>query len=212
MNISKKSIQIALTIGLALLMIEFFRIGLADFMRLESGAYLDAVRVANARPSPVKLAEARERLLDARKLDPGNPIIPEYLGQISFYRGALSFSDAQLQQEYFMDALENYEAAIMLRPNSGYLWASLMLTRQALLAPSLRVSEFPKRTALAGDREISGVADAMRHAAQLAPWEPGIIEQIIWVGTRHYAELSEQDRVIVDSASAKAKILGLKQI
>ncbi len=204
-NNSGKLIRVTLTVGLVLLIIELSRIGLADFMRLEPATYLDSVRAANALPSHARLMEARERLLAAGTLDPDNPVIPEYLGQIAFYRAMLAPSDAQLQQKYFSDALVNYEAALTLRPNSGYLWASLMLTRQALLGLS-------QRTSAATGRGLDGVADAMRHAAQLAPWEPGIVEQIIWVGTMHYAELSAPDRAIVDGASARARKLGLKPI
>lgn len=204
-----KFLLIATTIGLVLFMFELSRIGIADFMRLEPGAYLDAVRASNARPLPAKLAAAREHLLVARTLDPGNPIIPEYLGQISFYRATLSEFDAQLQQEYFKDALENYEAAIAIRPNSGYLWASVMITRQALLDISRRVPDVQKNTMLADNHSFSEVVDAMRHAAQLAPWEPGVIEQIIRVGTIHYPELSVQDQAVLDSASVRAQKLGL---
>ncbi len=198
-NYSGKLIRVAMTAGLVLLIIELSRIGLADFMRLGPGAYLDSIRAANALPSPGKLLGARERLLVARALDRDNPIIPEYLGQIAFYRATLSPSDAKLQQKYLSEALESYEAALALRPNSGYLWASLMLTRQALLG-------------LTQVYDVAGVLDAMRHAAQLAPWEPGIIEQVIWVGTMHYAELSPQERDIVDGAWARARKLGLKLV
>ncbi len=211
MRISGKSLQIALTMSLVLVMIELFRLGVADFMRLEPAAYLDAIRASNARPSPDKLAEARDRLLAARTLDPENPIIPEYLGQVSFYQAMLASADARSQKEFFLDALVNYEAAIMIRPNSGYLWASLMLTRQALLDLA-HVTDMSTNTSVAANYDATGVVDAMRHAAQLAPWEPGIVEQIIWVGTKHYGELSAADRAIVDGASERAGKLGLRRI
>jgi hypothetical protein len=208
-NNTGKQIRMAITTALVLFMIELFRIGLADFMLLEPGAYLDAVRAANDRPSPVRLAAARERLLAARTLDPGNPVIPEYLGQISFYRATLANFDVQMQQDYLRDALENYETAISIRPNSGYLWAGVMNTRQALSDLS-RLAPVPESSVRAQKNGTSGMADALRHAAQLAPWEPGVAEQIARIGTNHYMALSAQDRVIVDSASAREKILGSK--
>ncbi len=209
-NYSGKLMRVAMTAGLVLLIIGLARIGLADFMRLGPAAYLDSIRAANALPSPDKLVAARERLLIARALDSDNPIIPEYLGQIAFYGAALSRSDAQLQWTYLSDALGNYEVALALRPNSGYLWASLMLTRQALLDIPKPASGTMERATFEDGRSLGGVVDAMRHAAQLAPWEPGIVEQVIWVGTMHYAELSPRERDIVDGACARGRKLGLK--
>ncbi len=202
-TIQKKFIRAGMVTALMLAAIWFLRIGLADFMRLEPGTYLDAIRASNASPSQVRLEEVRARLLAAAALDPGNPVVQEYLGQVAFYGAILSLPDANLQQRHLREALESYEAAIALRPNSGYLWASMMLTRQALLDLSRSTSPEGGETR---------VVEAMRHAAQLAPWEPGIIEQIVWVGTLHYANLSIQDRAIVDGAAARARRLGLKAV
>jgi tetratricopeptide (TPR) repeat protein len=184
---------------------------LADFLRLEPCTYLDGLRIANANPSPVKLEEARQRLLFAQKVDPDNPIIPEYLGQVYFYRANFSSFDVQLKREFLERALENFEASIRIRPNSGYLWSSEMITRQSLMdidAPSLAgTSAVASATPMAN---LDTLLVSLRHAAQLTPWEPSVVEQVIQVGKIHYTELNTNDQAIVDMAIKRAAQLGLK--
>lgn len=191
-------LRVAMTLVSALLMFEFIRLGLADFMRLQPGAYLDAIRSSNLRPSHSELEQARKRLVVARRLDPANPVIEEYLGQAAFYDAALAGPQGDAQQCYLAEALQRYRQAIRLRPNSGYLWASLMLTRYAMLGGHPAAEQ------------LGELAEAMRHAAQLAPWEPGVVEQIVWVGVPLYRELPAQERGLVDAAIARARVLGIK--
>ncbi len=198
MNVNRIK-KIMLVAALSVAMVYLGKVGVADFMRLEPCAYLDGVRASNTLPSPDRLEKARERLLLAQKIDSNNPIIPEYLGLVYYYRAQLSDFDAQLKRDFLESALASYTLAIKLRPNSGYLWSADMLLRQALMAATVPTQS-----------DLEPLFDSMRHAARLAPWEPGVVQQVVLVGKMHLADLGQADRTILDEAVERAKKLNIK--
>lgn len=198
MNVNRIK-KIMLVAALSVAMAYLGKVGIADFMRLEPCAYLDGVRASNTLPSPDRLEKARERLLLAQQIDSNNPIIPEYLGLVYYYRAQLSDFDAQLKRDFLESALSSYALAIKLRPNSGYLWSADMLLRQALMAATVPTQ-----------RDLESLFESMRHAARLAPWEPGVIQQVVLIGKMHVADLGQADRMVVDAAVERAKQLNIK--
>jgi len=113
------------TAGIAFLVFELSRTGIADFLRLEPCAYLDRVQASGKRPDPARLGAARDRLALAREFDPDNLIVHEYLGIVA--------SDLPLRIGYLETARDHYKKALALRPNSGYLWAGMAAISGALL-------------------------------------------------------------------------------
>lgn len=180
--------------------------GIADFLRLAPCAYIEAVQKGSERLVPAELLESRERLLLARSWDPGNPLIPEYLGQIAIIRAQLITLSPTLQAKFFNEAIAEFETAIELRPNSAYLWADRVTAGSALLETNVK---------LAGDvemlsRELSAISHAFRRASELGPWEPKVLSQLVRVGIFRYNEFTPEVRKLVDDAIARANKLNLK--
>lgn len=202
--------RIFMTLAIVFFSTYLIKVGAADFLRLEPCDYLDQVHEKNVRPSPVRLAEAKERLLLAQRFDPKNPVIAEYLALATFYRATLSDFDVHLQHEFFAQAMEEYQAAVNVRPNSGYLWGAIMQTQQALIEtakkPDLTSGEGVKTT----PEDLKILNTAMTHAVQLSPWESVVIHQVINIGYLHYAEIGDGERKLVDAAIERAKMLQLK--
>lgn len=200
-----------LTAGIVLLVFNLSRAGIADFLRLEPCAYLDRVQVSAKRPDPARLGAARDRLELARKFDPDNPIIHEYLGIVYFHRAGIVASDLPLRIGYLETARNYYETALALRPNSGYLWAGMIAIRGALLdsrlSPSAQPADDAART---GMDDLHGLGQALQHATRLAPWEAPVLNIVMKTGKLHYKVLGPAERSIVDAASRRAKELGLQ--
>jgi len=110
-----------------------------------------------------------------------------------------------LQAKFIHEAIDYFDIAIALRPNSAYLWAGRMTAGSMLLeinAKSGRDKQFAAQ-------ELSMIATALRHAGELGPWEPNVLTQMVRVGRLNYAVLSPEARVLVDSAVARAGKLTL---
>lgn len=198
--------KIVVTLLLLPALVYLTRVGVADFLRLEPCAYIEAVQKRTVRLDPAKLVRSRERLLLARSWDSGNPIIPEYLGQIAFMRAHLISLSPIVQAVFLHEAIVHFQNAIELRPDSAFLWADRMTAGSLLL-------ENYARTGGDGDlveNELSAIRIAFRHAAELGPWEPQVLIQLVKVGTLRYMEFSPEERVLVDGAVAREKQLNLK--
>ena len=179
---------------------------MADFLRLEPCAYVDAVQKGTVRVDPLALNRSRERLLLARTWDAGNPIIPEYLGQIAFIRAQLISLSPSVQAVFLREAIGYFDLAISLRPNSAHLWAARMSAGSFLLETHARLGG---GEALVDD-ELSVIRKALRRAAKLGPWEPSVLQQIVGVGNLRYREFSPEERGVIDGAVARAKQLRLR--
>ena len=182
------------------------KVGVADFLRLEPCAYVEAVQKGEVRLQPAELVKSRERLLLAAKWDPSNPLIPEFLGQIAFMRAQLVGFSPRLQMIFLNEAVDEFDRAISLRPNSAYLWASRMTTGSLLLETNEKIG----RDEAVVKREFLVMSVAMRRADTLAPWNPSILKQMVKVGQRRYADFSPDVRLIIDGALARSARLGLK--
>lgn len=180
------------------------RIGVADFLRLEPGSYIEAVQKGSERLVPAELLASRERLLQARSWDTGNPLIPEYLGQIAVMRAQLVTLSPSLQAVFLREAIGEFEAAIALRPNSAYLWADRASAGSALLEADAG------RDPLLAQRELPLVITAFSRASKLGPWEPKVLDQLVRVGRLRYAEFTPEGRLLVDAAIERSEKLGLK--
>ena len=181
------------------------RIGIADFLRQAPTAYVDSVQKHLVKLEPSKLVISRERLLEARSWDTANPLIPEYLGQIALMRSQLVGFSSRLQLIFLREAIREFDISIGLRPNSAYLWAARMTTGSWLLESSDKLG----RDDVLSAHELLEISMAIRRANELAPWDPSVLQQIARVGSRHYAELSSDTRIMVDAAVVRAKKLNL---
>lgn len=199
-----------LTAGIAFLAFELSRTGIADFLRLEPCAYLDSVQASAKRPDPARLGVARDRLVLARKFDPDNPIIHEYLGIIYFHRAVIVANDLPLRIGYLETARNYYETALALRPNSGYLWAGMVAIRGALLDSRQSQTTHPADDARRdGMNDLHGLKQALQHATQLAPWEAPVLNIVVKTGMLHYKALDLEERGMVDAAVGRANKLKL---
>lgn len=181
------------------------RVGVADYLRLEPCAYLNAVINGQVRLDPVELDKSRVRLQLAQSWDGSNPEIVEYLGQTNVMLAQLSAFIPELQASYLRKAIADFELAIQLRPNSSYLWAGRMTAGSMLLDACARTGGDPALLRV----ELPKIVHAMHRAAVLGPWEPQVLTQIVRVGRVRYEQLSPQARAMVDEANARAGKLGL---
>jgi hypothetical protein len=206
--VSKRSgvlLRLLLTAAIAFVAFELSRTGIADFLRLEPCAYLDAIQASGRRPDPAKLGAARDQLEFARKFDPGNPVIHEYLGVVYFHRAVIVAADLPLRIAYLEVARDDYDTALTLRPNSGHLWSGMLAIRGALLE-SRR-----SNAAGAGDEagDLRGLEQALRHATSLAPWEVPVLNIVVKTGQQHYQALGLAERGLVDAAIGRARQMGM---
>lgn len=195
--------KIIFTLLLVSVLVYLTRLGMADFLRLEPCSYIDAVQKRTVRVDPVILNKSRERLLLARSWDAANPIIPEYLGQIALIRAQLISLSPSVQLVFLREAIGHFDSAIALRPNSAHLWAARMSTGSFLLETYTRLG----RGGALADDELAVIRRALRRAAQLGPWEPSVLQQIVRVGNLRYKEFSPEEREVIDGAVARAKQL-----
>ncbi|MCX7192186.1 MAG: hypothetical protein NTY60_00915 [Proteobacteria bacterium] len=181
------------------------KVGIADFLRLAPCTYIEDVQKGKERLIPARLLVSREQLLTARSWDSSNPLIPEYLGQIAIIRAQLISLSPTLQAAFFREAIDDFEVAIALSPNSAYLWADRMTAGSLLLEVNAKTG----RDGQFAIHELAEISIALRRANELGPWEPKVLAQLVKVGALRYTEFSPDVRVLVDGAQKRAKKLGL---
>jgi len=187
-------------------MIYLTKVGVADFLRLAPCAYVEAVQKREIRLDPAELVRARERLIMARDWDSSNPDVPEFLGQIALMRSKLVDFSPRLQLIFLREAVQEFQYAVDLRPNSAYLWAARMTAGSWLLETNAKIDRDDGLVA----HELSVMSQAMQRADLLAPWDASILQQMLRVGDLRYLEFSPEIRLIVDGAALRAKKLKLK--
>ena len=206
MTKSEFLLKIIFSLLLTVALVYLARLGIADFMRLEPTAYVEDVQKGIERPGAARLQEAREQLLNARSWDAGNPLIPEYLGQIAIIRAQLISLSPMLQEKLFREAIEDFDAALALRPNSAYLWADRMTAGSLLLEANEKTGVDAELV----EHELRAIATALRHATDLGPWEPKVLAQIVRVGRLRYEALPDESRALIVDAVVRADKLQLK--
>lgn len=197
--------KILLTLLLLPALVYLFRVGLADFLRIEPSVYIDAVQKGKERLIPARLIAARERLMLARSWDESNPAICEYLGQAAFMRSQFVKISPPLQASDLRESADYFDRAIALRPNAAYLWADRAVVGNAWLEANERAG----RGSESGSAELPVLRRAYLHAAQLAPWEHKILKQLVRVGVQRYDEFAPEERAAVDALIARSNQMGL---
>ncbi len=202
-----------LTAGIAFLALELSRAGIADFLRLEPCAYLDSIQASPKPPDPARLGAMRDRLVLAGKFDPDNPIIQEYLGIVYFHRAVIAVNDVPLRIGHLETARDHYKKALALRPNSGYLWAGMAVISGALLeSRPLKSSMSASGAEGAMANDLRDLKQALTYATRLAPWEPGVLSNVIKTGRLHYSAFGSGERRLVDDAERRARDIKLTVI
>ncbi|MFA6062340.1 MAG: hypothetical protein WC736_06975 [Gallionella sp.] len=205
MHKSELLLKLIVTTLLLSSLVYLVKVGIADFLRLEPCAYVDA-NAKGVRPfDPVELDKARTRLQLAKSWDASNPVVPEYLGQTDFTMAQLLAFSPVLQANFLRAAIVNFDAAIALRPYSAYLWAARMTMGNWLLEVNVKLGIATSSDA----KELEEIAISMRRAAILDPWNPSVLQQIIKFGKSRYKQLTVADQVVIDEARNRAKRLNL---
>ncbi|HWI14712.1 MAG TPA: hypothetical protein VNT02_10695 [Burkholderiales bacterium] len=173
----RKTGKIALVAALAatVIALELARAGIADFLRLEPCAYLDLVQASGRRPDPALLGKAKDRLELARRIDPDNPVVREYLAVVYVHRARLVAHDLPLHIGYLERAESDYRDALVLRPNSPYLWAGLVVVRGGLLAARMQRHDGAGEVA----QQRADFQSALRRAISMSAYEPAALEAIV---------------------------------
>ena len=160
--------------------------GLADLRGFEARSLTRSWEAKHRQPAPVEWNYVRERLREARALDPQQPAYLEDLARLYEYRALPLKSADPLAQDYLRQALEYQRASLRLRPGSPYAWANIALLKARLAEP---------------DGEFES---ALRNAALLGPWEPGVQVAIADAGFVQWAKLGPDTRAAVLRNAARA--------
>jgi tetratricopeptide (TPR) repeat protein len=173
------------------------RQALGNYLALAPRAYLADAQLPGAKPAAADLDTAIAQLRRAGAVDPSDPDVAAGLGQA---RLLLAAQAAGAQRLARVDAaLADYRRATVLRPNSPYLWAALM---SALYARS--------RLQPLDHAQAAELAQALRRAVRLGPWEPDVLLEVISVGPAVYAGLDARARVALQLAAQHALALQLQ--
>ena len=173
------------------------RQALGNYLALAPRAYLADAQLPGAKPAAADLDTAIAQLQRAGAVDPSDPDVAAGLGQA---RLLLAAQAAGAQRLGLIDAaLADYRRATTLRPNSPYLWAALM---SALYARS--------RLQPLDHAQTAELAQALRRAVRLGPWEPDVLLEVVNVGPAVYAGLDARARVALQLAAQHALALQLQ--
>lgn len=127
----------------------------------------------------------RGLLREAHALDPAQPNYLEDIARLYEYRARPLKAGDALAQGYLRQALEFQRAALRRRPGSPFTWVNIALLKAQL--PEL-------------DREFES---ALRNAAMLGPWEPGVQLALADAGFRHWGTLSPETLAALRANAAR---------
>lgn len=160
--------------------------GVADLRGFEARMLFQAWENGRRPPSDEEWTLARSHLEQARALDPRQPNYLEDIARLDELRALpLKASDAAAPQ-YLRQALVLQRQAARLRPGSPYTWANIALIKARLPEP---------------DREFEA---ALRNAALLGPWEPGVQIALAEAGFRHWGGLAPETRAALSANLLRA--------
>ncbi|OIQ89963.1 hypothetical protein GALL_281560 [mine drainage metagenome] len=173
------------------------RQALGNYLALAPRAYLADAQLPGAKPAVPDLDTAIAQLQRAGAVDPTDPDVAAGLGQARLLLAAQAVGAQRLA---LLDAaLADYRRATALRPNSPYLWAALMsaLYTRGRLQPLDRA-------------QAAELAQALRRAVRLGPWEPDVLLEVVSVGPAVYAKLDARSRAALQLAAQHALALQLQ--
>lgn len=150
--------------------------GLADLRAFEARVLFRSWETRHRQPSAEEWALARDRLREARELDPGQPNYLEDIARLYELRTLALTAGGALAQSDLHQALDHQRQAARRRPGSPYTWANIALLKARLPEP---------------DREFES---ALRNAALLGPWEPEVQIALADAGFRHWDALAPDTR------------------
>jgi len=136
-------------------------------------------------PTAAEWSRAREALREANALDPAQPAYLEDLGRLYEVRAQPLAPGDALAREYLQQSLEYQRAALRRRPGSPYTWANIALLKLKLEALD---AEFER---------------ALRNAALLGPWEPGVQIAVADSGLAAWSRLGPEARAAVSADLAR---------
>jgi hypothetical protein len=160
--------------------------GLADLRAFEARVIVKSWEAKRRQPSVEEWTYARSRLHEARELDPGQPNYLEDVARLYELRALPLKAGDALAQGYLRQALEYQREALRRRPGSPYTWANIALLKARLPEP---------------DREFE---TALRNAAMLGPWEPGVQLALADAGFRHWNTLASETRAALRANAGRA--------
>ena len=173
------------------------RQALGNYLALAPLAYLHDAQLPGAKPARADLDAALVQLRRAGAVVPSDPDVAAGLGQA---RLLLAAHAAGAQRLALVDAaLADYRRATVLRPNSPYLWSALM---SALYARG--------RLQPLDHAQTAELAQALRRAVRLGPWEPDVLLEVVNVGPAVYAGLDARARAALQLAAQHALALQLQ--
>jgi hypothetical protein len=172
------------TIGLAVLAVLLALAlprGLADVYGFEARVAYNAWEAKRRPPTEEEWTSARNQLGDA-----GHPAYREDIARLYELRASPIDAGDALAQGYLREALAYQRQAARLRPSSPYTWASIARLKARLPEP---------------DREFE---TALRNAALLGPWEPGVQLALADAGFRHWGALAPETRAALSGNALRA--------
>ncbi|PIV24497.1 MAG: hypothetical protein COS39_00955 [Hydrogenophilales bacterium CG03_land_8_20_14_0_80_62_28] len=189
-----RAVRLVLASLIVFIMFELTRSGLADFVRLPATALIDDIQNTNRPFTTYDLNEAMDTLDLSGRIDPANPLIPEYRGHIYFLRARLAMNLPRLRDGYLEYARDEYLRALALRPNSAYLWSTLVIVDDRLLEQA----DEQKRPILEAE-----LGRSILHACRLGPWEYPILSAVSNVADQHWSSLDAAQRSAVLTAKQR---------
>jgi len=160
--------------------------GAADLRGFEARVLVKSWEAKRRQPSVEEWTYVRRRLREARDLDPGQPNYLEDIARLYELRALPLKSGDALAQGYLRQALEYQREALRRRPGSPYTWSNIALLNARLPEPG---------------REFES---ALRNAALLGPWEPGVQIALAEIGLRHWDALAPETRAAMRANVARA--------
>lgn len=162
--------------------------GLADLRAFEARRLIEGWESSRRAPSSADWTSARERLREARALDPGQPAYAEDMARLYVGRALQLPRGEALAKDYARQGLEYHREALRLRPGNSYGWASVALLKA-------RIAEV--------DAEFEA---ALRNAALRGPWEPEVQLAVTEAGFAHWERLAPATRAAVREMAARAVV------
>ena len=160
--------------------------GLADLYGFEARVAHNGWEATRRPPTGEEWTVARNLLGDAQALDPGHPAYREDIARLYELRASPRKAGDAPTRDDLREALAYQRQAARLRPSSAYTWASIARIKARLPEP---------------DREFEA---ALRNAALLGPWEPGVQLAIAEAGFRHWGTLTAETRVALSANALRA--------